>query len=565
MRRDLTRIALISFTANCPIFSQLVRWKSSSPAGELQRRIGQLVSRGQVEEVAQEICAGLEQSVFSMKAFASALFLCEQTHKENVGMELVRRVQASQLVEAWTDESVLAVILRLQCSVGDVSAATQMFSYMAYKKLLRLRSASVFLNFWCERGDRRMTFAVYEEVLRQGIELRAADYVALGRLCVAVGEPVSTLHFMLREMQEHVLNVPEAMVTDVLKPWAQTAGIHCAEVQFPHKDATREPGTCSCCGDVLRGHRFTAAQKTGLLNDVMKVVTMTPRGNLTRVRVAFEAWRRFILTHGQRIDVLIDGANLGYYGLSSWYEEAKRALLLKHGVKADKIMPKDVMWTKHRAVDVTVNFQLIDLAVQEARHRGMQPLILLHERHCESKNLTAESEVIVANWRCVGILYCTPSGLNDDLCWLYAALELTTPTDTAAAGSPEKTVWVLTNDLMRDHHFKLLSPRFFARWRDRHRIAFKCSREDGRTLLHWEMPEPYARCIQELKPLAWHIPISHAEDTTFCAAKKQWVGEEGRNKTSDQSEEEEEEHHKKDTEDNVMRLPLLSHRWVCVG
>ncbi|KAF8284076.1 hypothetical protein TcBrA4_0059300 [Trypanosoma cruzi] len=560
MKRGSNLVALSSLTFGHPTSSQLVRWKSSSPAEELQRRVGQLVGKGHVDEVAQEVCVGLENSVFSMKAFASALFLCEKRHKESIGIELVRKVQASQMVESWTDESVLAVILRLQCAVGDVPAATQMFSFMVSKKLLRLRSVSVFLAFWCGRGDRRMAFAVYEEALRQGIELRAAEYVELGRLCVAVGEPVSTLHFMLREMQEHVLAVPEAMVTDVICPWTQAAGLRMAEVQFPHDDATREPGTCSFCGCVLRGHRFTAAQKERLLSDVMNVVMMAPRGNPTRVKVAFEAWRRFISTHGQRIDVLIDGANLGYYGLSSWYEEAKRALLLARGKRAEEIKPKDVTWTKHGPVDVTVNFHLIDLAVQEAQRRGMRPLILLHERHCEPKNMTEEKKVIVATWRREGILYCTPSGLNDDLCWLYAALELTTPTDTTAAGSlVEKTVWVLTNDLMRDHHFKLLSPRFFARWRDRHRIAFKCSREDGRTLLHWVMPESYAQCIQELKPLTWHIPVTPQEDTKSCA-------EEGeREKAISQEAQEEEGNEDKDADDEVVVPPRPANRWVCVG
>ncbi|KEG07541.1 hypothetical protein DQ04_09501020 [Trypanosoma grayi] len=556
MRRGLTVVALSWFATVQPLSSCQPRWKSCTPAEELQRRVGQLVGKGDVEQVARELRAGLEKSVFSMKAFASALFLCEQTHNETMGIELVRQVQASQLVPAWTDESVLAVILRLQCAVGDAAAAIQMFSFMASARFLRLRSASVFLAFCCQRGDRRMAFAVYEEALRHGIELRAADYISLGRLCVAVGEPVSTLHFMLREMQEHVMGVPHTMVREVLRPWAAAAaaavggtGLCVTEVCLPRDSA----GTCPCCGDALRGHRFTTAQKTRLLHDVIEVAMMPRRGksdnnNITRLRTAFEAWRRFVATHGSRIDVLIDGANLGYYGLSSWYEDAKRALLLQRGRRAESITAKDVAWSKHRSVDVTVNFHLIDLAVQEARRRGMRPLVILHERHCEARNITTDNAAVAAQWRRDGLLYCTPSGLNDDLCWLYAALELTTPTD-AAAGTVEKTVWVLTNDMMRDHHFRLLSPRFFARWRDRHRIAFKCSREDNRTLLHWELPAPYARCIQELRPLTWHIPITEedAEEEVVEASKQQQQQEQP-----------------KQGEDENAALTVLSQRWVCL-
>ncbi|KAH9593114.1 Protein-only RNase P [Trypanosoma melophagium] len=560
MRRISTAVGLQWISVGHSLCSFQTRWKSCSPAEELQRRVGQLVSTRNVDQVAHEIRDALSKSIFSMKAFASALFLCEQTHNEIAGMELVRLVQASNLVESWDDESVLSVVLRLQCAVGDAAAATQMFSFLVSKKLLRLRSTSVFLNFWCKRLDRSMAFAVYAEALRQGIELRAEDYVELGRLCVALQEPISTLHHILREMQEHVLCVPPEMLSDVLSPWAQRAGLRVETVLFPNSDSTQQPGSCSCCHTVLKGHRFTTAQKTRLLKDVVEVALVAQRKKSVRVRIGFETWRRFVALHGQNIDVLIDGANLGYYGLSSWYSDAKRALLLKLGKREEDIKPQDIIWSKRGSVDVGVNFHLIDLAVQEARRRGMRPLIILHERHCETKNMTNSDEVLASQWRRDGILYCTPSGLNDDLCWLYAALELTTPTD-AVVGTVEKTVWVLTNDLMRDHHFKLLSPRFFARWRDRHRISFKCSRKDNRTLLHWELPAPYAQCIQEVEPLKWHIPI---------AAEKE-EGEEENNddekKVVDENCNLQENGEGNNNINNGMTVvsSQVSHTWACIG
>ncbi|KAG8345396.1 putative Pentacotripeptide repeat region of PROPR Protein only RNase P [Trypanosoma vivax] len=539
-----------------------LRLKSCSPADELQRRVGRLVGSGDAVGAVTEVSASLDQCVFSMKAFASALFLCERTKNEAIGMELVRKVLVSGVVKSWDDESVLAVVLRLQCTVGDVPAAMQMFSYMVSHRLLRLRSASTFLTFWCRRRDRRMVFAVYDEALRHGIEFGPLEYLELGRACVAVGEPVETLHRLLRDMREHLMGISDEMAREVVCPWAENSGLCVTAFETPHSDPTLHPGTCGSCGQVLGGHRFTAEQKSRLISDVVKVAMSAQRGKSPRMRLAFESWQRFVSTQGHRIDVLIDGANLGYYGLSSWYEIAKRELLLKRGRRDSDILPEDTAWSKRRAVDVSVNFQLIELAVQEARRRGMQPLVILHERHCESRNITATNEALAAQWRREGVLYCTPSGLNDDLCWLYAALELTTPTDTVPVGGVTggcatvgegraKTVWVLTNDLMRDHHFKLLNPRFFAHWRDRHRISFKCSREDGRTLLHWEMPAPYMRCIQELNPLRWHIPIvsddgfQEQEGTPESLASVGLLGSE--------------------SEEEVEHTPLSSsQRWLCV-
>ena len=50
--------------------------------------------------------------------------------------------------------------------------------------------------------------------------------------------------------------------------------------------------------------------------------------------------------------------------------------------------------------------------------------------------------------------------MNDDWFWMHAALVLGPGT------------LVLTNDEMRDHHFQMLSPRSFLRWKDRHQVRF---------------------------------------------------------------------------------------------
>lgn len=63
-------------------------------------------------------------------------------------------------------------------------------------------------------------------------------------------------------------------------------------------------------------------------------------------------------------------------------------------------------------------------------------------------------------WRQADVLYSTPGGMNDDWFWLHAAL-------VSGPGT-----LVLTNDEMRDHHFQMLAPRSFLRWKDRHQIHF---------------------------------------------------------------------------------------------
>ncbi|KPA81127.1 putative mitochondrial hypothetical protein [Leptomonas pyrrhocoris] len=434
--------------------------------------------------------------------------------------------------------------------------------------MLRLRSASVFLRYCCFKlQDRRLAFAVYEKALQHKIELTEPDYVALGTVCVQLCEPISTLFFMLEEMKEHVPGVSAAFLADVVEPWVANANsansriggakttrvpryhvatvarmeqqertalqstskalLNSAEVCL--KDggsdknssscaASSQPliqacGVCPVCHTELSGYAFTAACRNHLLSE-LKDLVIPQACRSRRALLGFEHWKRYIHARydsGDRVDVFIDGANLGYYGLSSWYDLAKKQLLLHRGVAEGQITAQDLNFNEQckasaKGVDVGVNFDLIDSAVKLAveKYGLRRPLVMLHERHVEPRFMTPQAAVIVQHWRSLGWLYCTPTGLNDDLCWLYGALLMTDPTDrrgegrqrAATAASTSHRTLVCTNDKMRDHHFRLLSPRAFTRWRDRHRIGFRCGRVENRTELYWDLPAPYARCIQ---------------------------------------------------------------------
>lgn len=156
-------------------------------------------------------------------------------------------------------------------------------------------------------------------------------------------------------------------------------------------------------------------------------------------------------------DVVIDGANVGYYGLSSWYREAKEVLLRRRGIDPARVTLRERTQVP-LPVDVPPRFSLIESMRLAARRQGRQPLIILHARHL--REVSEENEPHLRTWRQERAIVASPPFLNDDYCWLYAAV--------ARVG-----VYVLTNDQMRDHHFGLLSPRSFLRWRQRHRLTYK--------------------------------------------------------------------------------------------
>lgn len=79
---------------------------------------------------------------------------------------------------------------------------------------------------------------------------------------------------------------------------------------------------------------------------------------------------------------------------------------------------------------------------------------------------------------------------------------------------------LLTNDEMRDHHFQMVAPRSFLRWRDRHQIHFEFgpwrtnnrSNSNRRREVVLTYPRRYTRCIQKIRDVGLVIPLPKRGD-----------------------------------------------------
>lgn len=265
-------------------------------------------------------------------------------------------------------------------------------------------------------------------------------------------------------------------------------------------------------------------------------------------------------------DIFIDGANVGYYGVSKWAgvaAEQQKWLPDGRGRDAGGTPPRHPHNEAGKrklpsVVRVQLDFPLIDQALQlVTRVYGFRrPLILLHARHCRAEYLTPENAAILKQWEAKRVVYASPFGSNDDAWWLYGALFLhpyaaapppppvsSSSFPFSSPSSPEKEaerkakpneqesirssgVYVLTNDKCRDHHFQFLSPRCFRRWRDQFCIRFHCVRESGVTHLRLDWPPAYSFAPQKIewkeanagatsastdtsgKRWSWHLPIA---------------------------------------------------------
>ena len=149
----------------------------------------------------------------------------------------------------------------------------------------------------------------------------------------------------------------------------------------------------------------------------MKSVTNTTINNTSTMNSLRANSTMNLLTTNKKIDVLIDGANVGYFK--------------KNYIGASS----------------SVDYKQIDWMFQCLLNRGYQPLIILHSRHFDTKRLklSIEQLQIIENWKNTSSLYITPAGCNDDWYWLYCTVYFNCK--------------VVSNDEMRDHHFQMLSPR----------------------------------------------------------------------------------------------------------
>ena len=147
-------------------------------------------------------------------------------------------------------------------------------------------------------------------------------------------------------------------------------------------------------------------------------------------------WKRFsnflelqVRLMKQPYDVVIDGANIGYF-------KQNFAFAANH-----------------------VDYEQIDWVVRHFSEKlGKKVLLVMHNRHFSKHMLPQKYKGLCDSWISEGILYKTPPGMNDDWFWMHAALKY-------------KTL-VVTNDEMRDHHFQMMAPKFFLRWKERHQMHF---------------------------------------------------------------------------------------------
>ncbi|GET93029.1 hypothetical protein, conserved [Leishmania tarentolae] len=427
----------------------------------------------------------------------------------------------SKLPEAFLaafDERVAAVALRIaiQAPVTNVALFRRILDAIP-ADAFKLRVFHPLFVHCRNTADVPLCFEFFDMACSKELEMWDNDYNEVLRTIVAardkgavtVSEAIKRTNVVLDEMARHhpVLGAANAQLV------RQLLGGTVAPVS--------DDGVCSNCGAQLQSFDLSEEDRAVLLHDLVEKLVKPRLQGSSRYEPDTEVsedtisqrWREFEqfkeAATKMSYDTVIDGANVGYYGLNSWYTEAKDALLRSRGMDPSSVLSTD-RFTVPFPVDVAPKFSLIEDMRTTAERNGKKAVIVLHNRHLAHP--TPENASYAAKWRDMGALLPSPGFLNDDYCWLYAVL---TRQDSC----------IISNDQMRDHYFTVLQPRFFMRWRQRHRITYRVlyNKTARATMLRINLPRMYSVWVQACGAAShrhWHVPYISSIDVIHQATNQ---------------------------------------------
>ena len=203
------------------------------------------------------------------------------------------------------------------------------------------------------------------------------------------------------------------------------------------------------------------------------------------------------------VDVLIDGANVGYAGLHRELDCSDSGQDI-----VDTLLEKPL---SHEPAPVPHHlwFEQIGAVVRAVQRKGLRPLIILHKRHIMKSRLWDKYIAMVKSWLEQEILIPTPNGVNDDLFWLYALL---------FHSGPSQRIFIVTNDSMRDHKHSFGEAEPINRLYGECRVKFRLLPPGTCALL--QFPPPYSEYPQFASDSCrWHIPARHNDGIAWRCCK----------------------------------------------
>eukprot|EP00405_Crypthecodinium_cohnii_P054808 CAMPEP_0206618934 /NCGR_PEP_ID=MMETSP0325_2-20121206/60552_1 /ASSEMBLY_ACC=CAM_ASM_000347 /TAXON_ID=2866 /ORGANISM="Crypthecodinium cohnii, Strain Seligo" /LENGTH=678 /DNA_ID=CAMNT_0054141255 /DNA_START=253 /DNA_END=2289 /DNA_ORIENTATION=+ len=275
-------------------------------------------------------------------------------------------------------------------------------------------------------------------------------------------------------------------------------------------------GVCSLSGYTLQGLRISRAEEEELFSSTSKLA------NDSGCNKGFRLYQKWLLQQ-EPFDVIIDGANVGFNNqnhegghfqypqidivVQHFLSLSQRVLLVLHPKWLKEDANLSIVRRKRRKFDPVSKSKDTDADPMQGieEEDDDADIVYPHDGITDSERTAAAGTplALIREWKELGVLVCVPFQDCDDWYWLYAAL------DSFRRGNEH--VQVISNDHMRDHHWRMDSQKAFVQWQDRHmtRICIQAE-EDKPDELAMQLypPRPFSLRSQLSKDgQAWHFPI----------------------------------------------------------
>lgn len=426
-------------------------------------------------------------------------------------------------------ESAVTVMVRLCCMGGAPQRALALVEEARVAGMKpKLRTLASILTQAAETGDRKTCEGAWTKLAALGLEPQDTEYAAMLR--GLRGDFTRQLEVLRQLLVDLPLPSDPPLIEEIGRVFgfeniSELQGVEppCRE-GLPEADGTRwrvgwtsisVEGMCSLSQRRLQALRISPTEEKALVACAAKLANDSGCNKGFRL---FQKW----IGDQEPYDIIIDGANVGfnnqnreggqfqYNQIDSVVQHFKslgqRTLLVLHPKWLKEDANLSVVKRKRRKFDQVSSRESPACQGEEEDADGEPDVVYPHEGVTQAEREAAPGTALnmIRAWKELGVLVCVPFYDCDDWYWLHAAL------DSFARG--REHVQVVSNDHMRDHHWRMEGLRAFLQWQDRHmtRVSIQQDAEDPekRCTPHLSPPRPYSlRAQVSGDGMVWHFPV----------------------------------------------------------
>lgn len=357
---------------------------------------------------------------------------------------------AKSLPSVKIGETMYTQVVKSCAKLGDIAKGLAFLTELKDKTKVvpKLRTFSSLLTACKDANRIEEGFQLYREILHWELEPSEENYINLLELCCAARDSTRFYEILARFMDD--ILQPKESSWNVLIEWFTAFG-------WQHNiESVDDQGLCLDTKHQLKSIEMSETRHKLLLQQI-ETLACTNEKRTSQ----WSEFRTWLDKHSPEngYDAIIDAANVGYY--------------------------------HQNFTGGGFNYAQIQHLIDWFHARQQRVLVVLHFNRTRDSAVPEPDRQMVQEWKDKNYMFCCRPGNNDDWYWLYAAV-----------WSKNPRTLLVTNDCMRDHHFSMLNPRTFLRWKERHQTTFDIK---GCKTVILHQPSKYSKQSQQLDA-SWHFP-----------------------------------------------------------